>query len=277
MFLYDYHMHSTNSTDGKNSVMEMCAQAVKNGLNEIAFTDHFEPQPGKEDYRIYNPFQLMAEIHRARKIFGHKLKILVGIELGQPHHFPVSSERVLTSIPYDYVLASAHKFKNGCDVGELNYSEWDLNDLYTVYSRELKALVQWGKFDCVGHIDLIKRYCTCFYNSRVTLAICRDMLEDVLKSIIYEGKGIEINTSGLRQQPKETYPGIDILKLYRQLGGEILTLGSDAHNTQELGRGLIEAVKLAEKSGFSYLTTFENRKPRWIPINKLYELTKKTG
>lgn len=265
-YLYDYHTHSTNSTDGNNSVLELCQSAVSKGVKEIAITDHFEPMRGNESYKAYRPNAYWIDVLKAKYIFKNRLKIKMGVELGQPHQFQENSELLINSFPYDYVIGSVHKLSQGMDVSELNFSRITVDKLCAIYLEELKKLADWGKFDCIGHLDLVKRYSTDYYKTRITLFSQYDLLKDVLKALIQKGKGIEINTSGLRQMPKETMPGIDVLKLYRELGGEILTIGSDAHYAGDVGKGVIEATELAKEAGFEYINLFNNRQPEWKRI-----------
>lgn len=265
-YFCDYHMHSNNSIDGKNSVMELCRSAIEKGLSEIAITDHFEPTKDNVNCTQYKPDIVTKELQQARERFGGVLRIKMGVELGQPHHYQEISENIINSYPYDYVIGSAHKLEDGRDVSELDYKRIPLDNVYDIYLKELKNLALWGKFDCMGHLDLIKRYSAGAYKERVTLLSKRELLEEVFRIIIEKGKGIEINTSGLRQQAKETLPGIDVLKLYRSMGGEILTIGSDAHFAQDVGKGLVDALELAQEAGFDYITVFNNRQPSWRRI-----------
>ncbi|WP_139264136.1 hypothetical protein [Clostridium magnum] len=130
----------------------------------------------------------------------------------------------------------------------------------------------------MGYIDLIKRYSIDQYRTRVTLMTQQELMKEVFKILISKGKGIEINTSELRQAPKETMPGIDVLKLYRELGGDVLTIGSDAHYAQDVSKGLDIAIESAKQAGFKYLTLFNNRIPEYIRIdhnNDFYYISNK--
>lgn len=265
-YFADYHTHSTHSSDGHNTIMELCRSAVKNGIQEIAVTDHFEPCMANEYCSFYNQKSYWAYMTKAKQVFRGRLSIKLGVELGQPHLFPEASKAVLADFPYDYVLASAHKLSNGKDVSELDYSNINEEELCAMYLEQLKQLIYWNDFDCIGHLDLIKRYSAAVYKRNISLASQYELLKEVLQLAIRSGKGIEINTSGLRQAPKETMPGLDVLKIYKELGGEILTIGSDAHFAQDVGKGVGEAQVLARMAGFRFITVFENRKPQWKSI-----------
>jgi len=265
MYLLDYHTHSDNSSDGKDSIHEMCAKAIVSGLREIAVTDHFEPSFGNEQYPYYNADKYFSEVLKANSVFVKDLKIKCGLELGQPHLYPEYSEKLIESHPYDYVLASAHKMNDNKDFGEVTYNKQNISYYCIRYLGELESLVNWNKFDCVGHLDLIKRYSS-IYNTKARLIDYRDRLEEILKKIIQNGKGIEVNTSGLRQFAKECLPDLDIVSFYRQLGGEIITVGSDAHTAGDVGKGIKEAIEIIEQAGFKYITAYKNRQPSMIKI-----------
>lgn len=267
MYLYDYHMHSWNSSDGRNSILDMCDKAVAVGLKEIAITDHFEPTSGNEKYSNYKPDSYFLDMLKARTIFGTQLKIKHAVELGQPHLYPEYSLKLIESYPYDYVLASVHKMKGDTDFGEIIYNQNNKAKYCIRYLEELKSLAEWNKFDCIGHLDLVKRYAS-QYNVKVNLMDYREQLEEILKILIKNGKGIEINTSGLRQHAKECLPGIDIVKFYRQLGGEIITVGSDAHSAEDVGKGVREGIEIAKAAGFDYMSVYTGRQPFFIRISE---------
>lgn len=267
-YLIDYHIHSTYSSDGHNTIMELCQSAVNKSIREIAITDHFEPSMADEVYLYYNQKGYWAYMTKAKQTFKDKLKIKLGVELGQPHLFPERSNAILEDFPYDYVLASVHKLPEGMDVSELDYSRIKEEDVCSRYLKQIKHLILWNNFDCIGHLDLIKRYSAAVYKKNITLTCQYELLKEVLQLAIHCGKGIEINTSGLRQTPKETMPGLDVLRLYRELGGEILTIGSDAHFAEDVGKGAADAADLAREAGFRFITTFNGRKPEWVSITE---------
>lgn len=267
-YLYDYHVHSNFSSDGKDSIFNICSSAIDKGLSEIAITDHYEPTEGNEAYRFFKPVEYLNEIEKAREFYKGRLKIKVGIELGQPHRFLASSKKIVSQLPFDFVLGSAHKFPGDIDCSEIDYSNTRLEDICSRYLWQLEMMAEDADFDCVGHIDLIKRYSKSIYKSKVTLMIEKDFLAEVLKIVIRKNKGLEINTSGLRQKLEETMPGLDTLKLYKDLGGEILTIGSDAHFAAHVGEGIQDAIDLAISAGFKYLSVYNRREPQFIRIDE---------
>lgn len=267
MYYYNYHMHSSHSFDAKDSIIDMCASAVKVGLREIAITDHFEPTKGNVGFPDYEPKRYFYDMLKAKAIFGSHLKIKYGVELGQPHLYPKYSLKLIEKYPYDYVLASVHRLKDDTDFSKVVYDQDNIGEYCTNYLDELKALALWNRFDCIAHIDLIKRYAS-KYGVRADLMDYREQLEEILKIIIENGKGIEINTSGLRQDAKECLPGLEIVKFYRQLGGDIITVGSDAHNVEDVGKGIKTGIEIAKAAGFDYMTVYSERQPTMIRISE---------
>lgn len=266
-YLVDYHIHSAYSSDGRSTIMEICRSAVNNGIKEIAVTDHFEPSIGNENCPFYDQKRYWSDMIKAKHAFKGKLSIKLGVELGQPHLFPETTKAVMEDFPYDYVIGSAHKLPEGMDLSELDYSKVCAEEVCSRYLKQVEALIRWNNFDCIGHLDLIKRYSMNMYNMYITLTCQYELLKEVLKLAVANGKGIEINTSGLRQAAKETLPGLDVLRLYREIGGEILTIGSDAHSAEDVGKGAAEAVELAREAGFKFITVFNQRRPEWIRIS----------
>ncbi len=272
-YYIDYHIHSRHSTDAVSSIHEICQWALNSGLKEIAVTDHFEPSKGDAFYTAYDQKGYWAEIIKAKQQFKGKLEVKLGVELGQPHLFKEGSLAILKDFPYDYVIGSAHKMESGKDMSEIDYSNISMDDVCSLYLKQLDRLLEFENFDCVGHMDLIKRYSAGTYGKNLSLASQYELLTQVFRKLIQSGKGIEINTSGLRQTPKETMPGLDVLKIYRTLGGEILTTGSDSHRAEDVGKGIRVAYELAESAGFDYVTTFTDRRPKQISIHpkKLFQ------
>lgn len=265
-YLMDYHVHSIHSFDAYDSISDICKSAVDGGLCEIVITDHFEPGMWDDYNFFYDKDQYLTDVKNARQDFDGKLKVKFGVELGEPHLYPEASESIMEYMPYDYVLGSIHKFIDNIDAEDIDYSRFSETEICSLYLEEIRKLVKWNNFDCVGHLDLIKRYSRETYGKNLSLTCQHELLQEVLKGIIESGKGIEINTSGLRQPPKETMPGIDVLKLYLKLGGEILTVGSDSHRAEDVGKGIAEGIELAREAGFRFITAFNCRKPEWINI-----------
>ncbi len=267
MYYYDYHVHTTNSTDGRSSLMQVCRTAISKGVKEVAITDHFEPTQGNQEYTFYQPELFFRQIEEVRHIFKGMLLIKYGIELGQPHIYPYYCEKLLKEYPFDFVLASAHKMAGDIDFGDIDYVNANKAFYIGKYLENLHELAQWGNFDCLGHFDLVKRYAA---RAGIKINIMEqygDKISEILKEVVRQGRGIEVNTSGLRQYAAGFMPDLEILSLYKSLGGKNITIGSDAHSALDVGAGFSEAVELLKKAGFSEATLYEKRKPEGIPLS----------
>ena len=136
---------------------------------------------------------------------------------------------------------------------------------YSRYFKEVNKVCTSPYIDVVAHLDLMKRYA---FNTNGNFDFNEyvDMIKEVLTNIIKSGKGIEVNTSTLRSVVNETMPSVDILKLYHELGGTIITVGSDAHKSEDVGAGIRESIEVLKNIGFKNIYRFENRKPIAIEI-----------
>lgn len=263
----DYHMHSNVSPDGHASMEDMCLAALRMGLKEVAVTDHYECYKPKIPY---NPFAgnyietYFKKLERCRAKFARKLRIRAGIELGQSFIDLKTEQQILKHYSYDYVIGSMHKINN-TDLVEVDYPSEDVDAWCKTNLQNLLRMAEESDFDCLGHVDLIKRYAA-NRGVKVDLYTYREELSQVFERLIKRGKGIEINTSSLRQAAKEAMPSLQILKLYRSLGGKILTFGSDAHRPDDVGKGLDTALCMAKEAGFTEIALFENRQPHFVSI-----------
>lgn len=260
--LADYHMHSI-SPDARVPMADLCAAAIERGITEIAITDHFEfytPDYRSKEALLFGESYLdryFEEYARCAPAFEGKVAMRRGMECGQPLVNPDFSSRVMDKYAFDYVIGSIHKLYNV----DLSFKRYSANTNDSIAKANLEMLFELADradFDCMGHIDLIKRYAT-RQNETVSLMSYPAEVTDILKRLIARGKGLEINTSGLRQGLGETLPGLDILKLYRTLGGEILTAGSDAHRACDVAADLDVARMLALEAGFTKLATYRDR------------------
>jgi histidinol-phosphatase (PHP family) len=257
----DYHMHSREfSCDARSSMAEMCQAAIDAGLEEIAITDHLDGHPGDSCLGYYDVSACFAEIARCRARFGDRLTIRAGIEVGDPHRFPDVVGPTVRGHDYDFAIGSVHWIDDVAPFGDTFFRAHDAAFAFGGYFREALALAKAEHFDVLGHIDMPKREGTAFYGP-----FCpddyADALRQILRQLIERGKGIEINTSGWRKSADECCPGLSVLKWYAELGGEILTVGSDAHRTEHIALFRTRALDLAREAGLRWLTTFEGRRP----------------
>lgn len=255
MNLPDMHIHSEHSFDSKTTMTDLCNQAVANGIPEVCFAEHFSldewvPTYGHMDWRRYG-----SDINYNRRHIAGRLVIHKGIELCEPHLDLAGYREIAERETLDYVIGSIH------NVNQLKL-RWVLRDYgrqsgYDLYFREVLFMVEKADIDAVAHLDLIKRYANEKF-SELDFARHKPVITQILEKIIERGLVLEINSSSLSTLG-ETMPTVDILKLYRQLGGELITFGSDAHKPERVGLGLEDARKIALACDFKTYCTFQSR------------------
>jgi histidinol-phosphatase (PHP family) len=263
MYYIDYHHHSNHSFDSKAVMMEICEEALNKGIKEICFTEHFSVNPEAPTYGHMIWEKYLSDIQKCQTAYENQLVIKVGIELCEPHLMREQYKANLSSIPFDYILGSVHNL-SGYTLRKYMHAHPD-RDIYLDYFREIHELVTYADIDVLAHFDLMKRY------AHTTRGIYhfpdyQDIITSILHIAINRGIGLEINTSGWRTSLNESLPSIEVLKLYRELGGELLTIGSDSHKKEDVGEGFTQAINLAKEAGFNAYYTFEKRKPIRIPM-----------
>ncbi len=269
--LMDMHTHTDNSFDGNYPATLMCEQAIHKGIKTVAFTDHFDVDFYEAHNLEMRQVQSFFEVSKAREVFKDKLKVLVGIELGQPTYELELTEKSLAKFNYDFVIGSIHNLRNMPDFGDLNYGEMSDDEIYGLleqYFKEELLLAQWNKFDTLAHLTYPLRYLAANNRRDITTERFSDIIDEIFKTLAQNGKALEINTSGLRQAIGKTMPTIDYVKRFRELGGEMITLGSDAHFTDHIGAGIADGFEIAAAAGFDRVFIFEKRTPVAIKIEK---------
>lgn len=266
---FDFHTHTAFSFDGDSTAEEMVLKAIELGMKNYAITDHVEANLFYDkEYGASESIAKAAEIIPAlREKYADRISVSYGIELGQPVHDLSLSENILGKYDFDFVIGSCHNIRGYEDFYFLNYNELDYNFLLDVYFEELLEMSEWGGFDVLGHLTYPLRYICGEYGKEVDMSAYDGIIDEIFRALIKNGCGIEINTSGLRQKIGETMPPIKYIRRYRELGGKLLTIGSDAHRTDDLGKGIAEGIALAKEAGFSEIAVYKKRKPIMININ----------
>lgn len=264
--ILDMHVHTDNSFDGNHSAMFMCEAAEKAGLRSVTFTDHCEVDFYKERHFDQSDFHSFFEVSKARSAFMGKLLVNTGIELGQPTYDKETAEYIMKRFNYDQVIGSIHNLRDMPDFCELQYDDYDIYKLLDEYFDEELELAEWGKFDTLAHLTYPLRYMVGDQGYEVDMNKFSDKVDAILKAVIKNGKALEINTSGYRQKIGRTMPDVDIVKRYKELGGELITLGSDSHFAEHVGAGIDRGMQLALDCGFNAIALFQQREPVLIPI-----------
>ena len=260
--LADYHLHSDFSGDCNVPMKQMIEAAIEKKIDILCFTEHHDldfPDMGIDFILDIPSYQ--DKLMEYKEIYADKIQILFGIELGIQRHLFYKLKEIVHTYPFDFILASNH-LANGEDPFNPTYFEKrsQRQGYYEYFKDMLYNVSNYSDYSVYSHLDYVIRYGP-FEDKHIHYSDFQDLLDSILKTIIANGKGIEVNTSGLRYGLKQTHPSLEIITRYRELGGEIITIGSDAHTPKDLARHFKEANALLKKAGFSYFTTFVNRKP----------------
>ncbi len=270
----DYHVHTDFSDDSVHPMEDVIKQAISLGIQELCFTEHVdhgikprssEYLKGEMDTRMnchYDSY--LAEYLRLKEIYCNDISLKFGIEFGIQIHTISEFQKDFAEYPFDFVILSCHQ------VDDLEFWTQEFQqgktqeEFQTRYYEELLKVVRVYKdYSVLGHLDMIKRY---DHNVEYPFDKIKNVLEQILKIVIADDKGIEINTSSFRYKLPDLTPSRDILRLYKDLGGKIITFGSDSHNETHFGHQ-IETVKQELKLlGFESFCTFDKMEPTFHPL-----------
>jgi histidinol-phosphatase (PHP family) len=270
--LVDLHVHSTLSADGASSIADYARRAAAQGLRQMAFCEHVDFDPRDQDCGHLELLRYDREMAGARSLVP-QVALCQAVEVSYQTRREDEIRTWLSTRAWDFVVTSVHlvDYADGWAIvsepgtAGAYFAAHSQHQAYTPYFEEIWRAARSGLGDVLGHLDLIKRYGVAHYGP-FEPTMFEEEIRTVLKTAIEEGVGLEINTSGLRQSPGESYPTLAVLRWYRESGGEILTVGSDAHHVDDLGVGIAEALSMAQEVGFQAIATFEERKVRWIDL-----------
>ena len=256
--MFDFHMHTRVSFDGHDTGLQMAQAAKDAGLKEICFTDHLDYEPGAEVQTMVFDYGAYAEEYDQLEIPG--LKIRRGMEFGMlPDNAPQFQED-LTKRNFDFVLGSVH-FAEGLDVYFEPY--WRGKTRFQAERRYLEETLRCVQhhqdFDVLAHLNFISKAHANESHENLLYADHREIVDEIMRELVRKGKGMEMNTSGV-DRVGGFLPTADFFRRFKELGGEIVTIGSDAHRANRVGQYSNEACQIM-KDIFGYVCTFENRQP----------------
>jgi histidinol-phosphatase (PHP family) len=263
--IIDHHMHTQASPDADQSLsMENYIEvAQQKGYPGVLFTDHVEFDFAAPifnepiDYDVYYKNILSLRQH-------YTLPILMGVEMGYQPHLNQRIDTFLNQYPFDFVILSIHM---GDDLDLYNGDFFKGKTQIEAYKRYFEIVLHtvenFDNYDVFGHIDYIIRYGG-FSQKMYDFDNFKPIITKILETIIRKNKGIELNTSGFRYGLGVTHPRLELLTLYRNLGGKIITLGSDAHYLKDYQKDFDTAFRLLQAAGFTEVAQFQNRKPRFV-------------
>jgi histidinol-phosphatase (PHP family) len=248
---------------------EFVRSAKSKNVDEITFTDHFDIYDGLNTKFYTMDVDLYYQNYLKFKA-ATDFPINFGIEVGLQPHLTERILNMLGSYPFDFVIASQHVTRK-TDIGQdpSFFSGRTRNESYMVYFEEmLENINLYDNFDVFGHLDYVVRYGG-FDKKYIEYKEFAEILDEILISLIKRDKGIELNTSGLRYGLPFPHPNTQILKRYKELGGKIITMGSDAHNANDIASDFNKAKELLKTVGFKEIAVFRKRKPYFYKIDLL--------
>lgn len=268
----DYHVHTEFSDDSVYPMGTVIQDAIAMGMNEICLTDHVDYgvkidwDCGKQiQYRNGEPLanvdypRYMFEIDRMKRLYGNKIRIKTGLEFGIQKHTIPDFQRLFERYAFDFIILSIHQVENQefwTQDFQRGRSQKEYQQRY--YEEMLAVVRDYKDYSVLGHMDLIARYDLA---GVYPFEKVRPVIEDILHIVIADGKGIEVNTSSHRYGLTDTMPSANILKLYRDMGGRIITIGSDSHKPEHLGAYIQETQVLLKSLGYKQFCTFEHMRP----------------
>ena len=274
MIKSDFHTHTYFSGDSSTPMVDMMKRADELGLSYMCFTEHMDLDFPLTDKDPAGLFEVDTDAYHkeykalTNKSENFKTRFLFGVELGLQPHLADTYSKYVNEYPFDFVIGSSH-ICNGKDPYYSDFYEGRSEaEAYTEYFESIVANIKaFDSFDVYGHLDYVVRYGpnrNLFY----TYDRYSDIIDAILKLLIEKGKGIEVNTSALgdKYHLGEPHPCREIIKKYRELGGEIITIGSDAHTTDGISLKFSETCDILKDCGYKYYSIFQNRKCDFIPI-----------
>ena len=267
--MFDYHMHTHFSDDCLHSPEEMLEAAYRMGLTEIAITDHSDPLYPNLEF----PFQLDFDAYHSMLVenrlqYSNKLILKYGLELGIQQAALDECSIISNAFPYDFIIASFHMSKGQLlDTGDFFNDRKGFQIHEDFYLDMYQCLKQFKDYSVIGHFNIVDRYLNYLRpEEAINPPGAMEYIREILKMIIYDGKGIEINTSSFRYGLSILTPALEILKVYKELGGEIITIGSDAHTPGHIGHQFKYINELLENFNYKYIATYDSMKPCLLKI-----------
>lgn len=271
----DCHMHTEFSTDSQASVRSMLDAAAECGLDAVCITDHmdldFPPQEGEVIAPGETPFLFDADAYfrtlaPLKEAYGGRLDVRIGIEIGLQPHLGERYRELVRDYPFDYVIGSVHLIR-GLDpyYGKFFEGRPDAEAYREAFRETLRCLDGVSDFDALGHLDYVVRYGK-YQAEEYSYRMFADEIDAILKKLIDMGKALEMNTAGLKYGLGFPNPHPDVMRRYRELGGESVTVGADAHRPEHVGYDFSLAADILKSCGFRYYTEYIGRRPVSVKI-----------
>lgn len=262
----DFHLHSSFSGDSETPMETMILKGIRLGLTEMCFTEHNDfSYPVTEEnptgFWELDPDAYLYDFLKLREKYADRISLFFGVELGLQPHLSKRNEAFAKAHDYDFIIGSSHLCHGKDPYWPAFYEGRPQEAAYREYFMSiLENLDAYDDFDVYGHLDYVVRYGP-ERDEGYSYERYRELFEKILTKLIAMGKGIELNTAGLSKGLREPHPCAGVLKRYRELGGEIVTVGSDAHEPGQIACSFDKACEILKACGFRYFATYEKRVP----------------
>lgn len=271
MITADCHLHSSFSPDSSTPMEEMVLQGISRGLDTMCFTEHNDfDYPASydlaEDALLLNTDSYLYDLAGLKDRYADRIRLLFGVELGLQPEVVRQNAVYAKSYEFDFIIGSSHVCR-GKDPYYPGFFEGRSREagLREYFESILENVRKFSNFDVYGHLDYAVRYAPA-KDEGYTWETYRDILDEILKLLLDKGKGIELNTGGIKNGMHDFHPCMGVLKRYRELGGEIITVGSDAHDAQNIAAHFNRAAEVLKECGFRYYCVFEKRTPSYYRL-----------
>ena len=263
MITADLHSHTSFSTDSDEPLELAAKAALERGLKTLCITEHMDYDYPDGEF-LLDTAAYRAELMRIREQFAGRLELLFGVELGLMDYLAPRLYEYISEWDFDFIIGSSHLI----DRVDPYYPEYfeshgDRNGILRYFESILANIRAFDGFDVYGHIDYVVRYSKA---KPYAPADYRELLDEILKALIAKGKGIELNTAGLKYGLGYAHPHPEVLRRYRELGGEIITAGSDGHRADHYGYAFDAAEEILKAAGFGFYAVFRGRKPEFVTL-----------
>lgn len=261
----DYHMHTVFSEDSEALPEEMIGQAIALGMKRICITDHMDIGFPKDEFWLDTPAYVEKILELQEKYRGY-IDVRLGVELGLQKQYAQILANYVRRYPFDFVIGSMHLLHGKDPYEPETFAERTDESVFRDYfEATLENIQAFSDFHVLGHLDYVVRY-GMEKAAEYSYAKFADIIDEILKTLIEKGCGLEVNTAGLKYGLGFCNPHPDVLKRYRKLGGEIITIGSDAHKPRHVGYEFAQAEALLRACGFAFRTEFVKNLPEFIKI-----------
>ena len=264
----DYHLHSSFSGDSDTPMEEMILRGIEMGLTRMCFTEHHDfdypvtdPVSTPEGMFELNPDSYLYDFLKLKEKYADQISLYFGVELGMQPHLSKENAAFAKAHDYDFIIASSHVCNGKDPYYPSFYENRTQEEAYLEYFESiLQNLKAYSNFDVYGHLDYVVRYGP-QKDEGYSYEVYCDIFDRILERLISMEKGIELNTAGLAKGMRDANPCIGVIRRYRKLGGEIITVGSDAHDPKQIAYAFDRAADILKDCDFKYYTTFEKRSP----------------